>query len=204
MKMKLIDGITKLDSDLSESSAQSNLMENFPLICKKDPIKVQIHFIKDHYETYGRVIRLDDILEEMYGGALPVSRSRKSKRKVTSKEEYLEVEKPSKKAKKEKASDKLKIGGSGLPSIEEEVQDLDTYTVLTKRTRSGKATTSTQVASDHQATPDHQATSDQQVAPDQPSIPKKKKKSAIRKMKESIYVIEEAKGSEAASEMVTR
>jgi hypothetical protein len=60
-----------------------------------------INFIKDHYETYGKVIRLDDVPEEMYGGALPVARSRKSKRKVTSKEEYLEAEQPSKKAKKE-------------------------------------------------------------------------------------------------------
>jgi hypothetical protein len=36
---------------------------------------------------------------------------------MTSKEEYLEAEQP--KAKKWKAFVKLKIGGSGLPSIEE-------------------------------------------------------------------------------------
>jgi hypothetical protein len=78
----------------------------------------------------------------MYGGALPVARRRKSKRKETSNEEYLEAEQPSKKAKKERASDKLKIGGSGLPSIQEEVQDLNTDVVLNKRTRSGKAAAS--------------------------------------------------------------
>jgi hypothetical protein len=80
-----------------------------------------MHFIRDHFETYGKVIRLDDVPEEMYGGALPVAKGRKSKRKATSKEEYLEVEQPSKKAKKDKASEKLKIGGSAMPSIEEEV-----------------------------------------------------------------------------------
>jgi hypothetical protein len=61
-------------------------MEDFPPICKKDPIEVQIHFIKDQYETYGKVIMLDDVPEEMYGGALLVAKSRKSKRKATTKE----------------------------------------------------------------------------------------------------------------------
>jgi hypothetical protein len=112
------------------------------------------------------------VQEEMYGGALVVARSRKSKRKETSKEEYLEAEQPSKKAKKEKASDKLKIGGSGLPTIQEEVQDLNTDVVLNKRTRSGKAAASSQ------------------TAPEQPPVPKKKK-TAIRMLKESAYVEEE-------------
>jgi hypothetical protein len=115
------DAFKKLSTDISESKAKSNLMEDFPPICKKDPIDVQMHFITNHFETYGQVIRLEDVPGEMYGGALPVARSRKSKRKETSKDEYLEAEQPSKKAKKEKASDKLKIGGSGLPTIEEEV-----------------------------------------------------------------------------------
>jgi len=86
-----------------------------------------MHFIKDHYETYGKVIRLDDIPEEMYGGALPVAKSRKSKKRALTKDEYLEEapEQTAKKAKKEKASDKLKTGGFGVPSIEEEVQDLN-------------------------------------------------------------------------------
>jgi hypothetical protein len=35
--MKLIETFTKLNTDLSESNAQSNLMEDFPPICKKDP-----------------------------------------------------------------------------------------------------------------------------------------------------------------------
>lgn len=171
--MKLIETVTKLNTHLSESSAKSNLMEDFPPICKKDPLEVQMNFIKDHFATSGKVIRLEDVLEEMYGGALPVARSRKSKRKETSKEEYLEAEQPSKKAKNEKASNKLKIGGSGLPTIQEEVQDLNTDVVMNKRTRSGKDVASSQ------------------TAPEQPPVPKKKRKAAIRKLKESAYVAEE-------------
>jgi hypothetical protein len=163
-------------------------MEVFPPICKKDPIEVQIHFIKDHYETYGKVIRLDDVPDEMYGGALPVAKSRKSKRKVTSKEEYLEAEQPAKKAKKGKAvAEKLKIGGSGMQSIEEEVQDLNTEEVLNRRTRSGKV-----------------AAASTQIAPEQPPIPKRKIKPAIRKIKESPSMTEEVEGIEAASGLVTR
>jgi hypothetical protein len=98
---------------------------------------------------------------------LPVAKGRKSKRKTLTKKEYLEVKQPSKKAKKDGASEKLKIGGSGMPSIEEEVQDLDTDMVLNKKTRSGKAAASSTV-----------------TAPKQPSIPKKMKPT-MRKVKES-------------------
>jgi hypothetical protein len=184
--MKLISVVTKLKTDLSETKAQSDLMKDFPPICKKDPIEVQMHFIIDHFETYGKVIRLDDVLEEMYGGALPVAKGRKSKRNATSKEEYLEAEQPAKKSRKGKvAADKLKIGGSGLPSIEEEVQDLDASEVLNKRTRSGKAAASSTVTTS-----------------ELPPVPKRKP--AIRKIKESPYVTEEVEGVEAASCLVTR
>jgi hypothetical protein len=180
------DAFKKLSTDISESRAKSNLLEDFPPIYKKDPIDVQMHFITDHFKTYGQVIRLEDVPEEMYGGALPVAKSRKSKRKETFKEEYLEVEQPSKKAKKDKAFDKLKIGGSGLPTIKEEVQDLNTDAVLNKRTRSGKAAASTQ------------------TAPEQPPIPKKKRKTVVRKLKESAYVAEEEEQIAVATDLVTR
>jgi hypothetical protein len=52
----------------------------------------------------------------------------------------LEAEKPAKKAKA--ASDKLKIGGSAMPSIEEEVEDLDSSLVLNRKKRSGQAAAS--------------------------------------------------------------
>jgi hypothetical protein len=63
---------------------------------------------------------------------------------------------------------------------------LNTDVVLNKRTRSGKAAVSTQ------------------VAPDQPLVSKKKRKTAVRKLKESMYVAEEEEGIEAATGLVTR
>jgi hypothetical protein len=67
--MKLISNITKLETDLSESSAKSDLMKDFPPICKKDPLDVQMYNIKDHFETTNQVMKLEDVPEEMYGGA---------------------------------------------------------------------------------------------------------------------------------------
>jgi hypothetical protein len=71
-----------------------------------------------------------------------------------------------------------------LPSIEEEVQDLSTDVVLDKKTRSGKTAVSTQ------------------VAPEQPPVAKKKRKTMVRKIKESVYVTEEVEGIEAAADLV--
>ncbi|RHN45365.1 hypothetical protein MtrunA17_Chr7g0229991 [Medicago truncatula] len=167
--MKLISAsdYKQLESDLKESHAISNLMENFSPICKKDPLDVQMNYIKDHFASTGTRISLQDVPENMYEGALPVAKSRKTKRKAISKDDYLEeaAEQTSKKAKKsqkEKASSELDVG-SDMPTIQEEVQDLDAERVLNKRTRSGKEAASSQVASD------------------QPPIPKKKRKRAIRK-----------------------
>jgi hypothetical protein len=78
-------------------------------------------------------------------------------------EEYLEVEKSAKKAKS--ASDKLKIGGSGMPSIEEVAASL--------------------------------------VIPDQPAIPKKRRIPAVRKIRESPYVVKEAEDVEAAPDLAS-
>jgi len=39
---------TKLKTDLQESFVESNLMDNFPPICKQDPLDVKIYFIHDH------------------------------------------------------------------------------------------------------------------------------------------------------------
>jgi hypothetical protein len=178
--MNLIEkeAYTKLSTDLKESDAMSNMMEDFPPICKQDPLDVQMNYIKDHFATTGKRIRLEDVPKTMYGGALPVAKSRKTKRKALTKDEYLEYasEQPSKKAKKakkEKAAVQENIVGPAIPTIQEEVEDLEADKILTKRTRSGKTTESSQ------------------LLPNQPSIPKKKRKTAVRKMKESIYVEEE-------------
>jgi len=49
-KMHLIkkDEFTKLKTDLQESFVVSNLMDDFPPICKQDPIDVQTNCILDH------------------------------------------------------------------------------------------------------------------------------------------------------------
>jgi len=72
------DAYKQLSTDLKESDAVSIMMEDFPPICKQDPLEVQMNFIKDHYATTGKKIRLEDVPETMYGGALPIAKSRKT------------------------------------------------------------------------------------------------------------------------------
>jgi len=59
----------------------------------------------------------------MYGGALPVAKSRKTKKRALTEAEYLDdaSEQPSKKAKKVKVSTQAEETGSSMPSIQEEV-----------------------------------------------------------------------------------
>jgi len=86
------DGFKELNTDMKESDAVSNLMEGFPPICKQEPLEVQMHYIKEHFALTGEMIRLEDVRETMYGGALPLATGRKSKRKAITKDEYLEAE----------------------------------------------------------------------------------------------------------------
>jgi hypothetical protein len=51
---------------------------------------VRMSYIMDHFESIGETIRLCDIPDTMYGGALVVAKSRKTKRKALTKEEYLD------------------------------------------------------------------------------------------------------------------
>jgi len=161
------DAYEKLETDLKESRAISNLMEGFPPICKQDPLDVQLYFIHDHLQSTGENIQLEDILDQMYGGALLVAKSKKSKTKLVSEAEYLEEasEQPAKKAKKAKKDKAAEATGSGLSTIRKEVQNLELVKVLNKRTISGKEV----VPSPPQ--------------PAQPSIPRRKRKPIIRKLK---------------------
>ena len=115
-------------------------MENFPPICKQDPLDVQLYYIHDHLKSTGESIQLEDIPETMYGGALPIAKNRKTKRKPLSEAEYLEEasKQPAKKAKKAKKDKVTEATGFDLSTIQEEVQDLEPVKVLNKRTRSGK------------------------------------------------------------------
>jgi len=124
----------------------------------------------------------------MYGGALPVVRKRKSKKKATSEagDDEEDSEPKKKKAKKAKDAPQEQLVGSGVPAIQDEVQDLEPANILNKRTRSGKSVGSSQ------------------SLPSQPSIPRKKRKQNVRKLKVSTYVIEEDKEIETTSDLVTR
>jgi len=57
-------------------------MEDFPPICVKDPLDVRVSFILKHFETTGEIIRMEDVPEDMYGGALPIAKSRKTKKRA--------------------------------------------------------------------------------------------------------------------------
>jgi len=122
----------------------------------------------------------------MYGGNVKVAKSRKTKRKPVSEVEYLEgaSKQPARKAKKVKKHKASDATGYGVASIQEEVEDLEADKILLERTRSGKAATTSM------------------TAPEQPSIPKRKRKHVVRKLKESKYVEEEQ--VEEATQLVTR
>jgi len=91
--MKLIkkEDHQELSTDLKVSSVISNLMDDFPPICKQDPLEVRVMFIKEYYEFTGQVIKISDIPDEMYGGALPIARNRKSLKRKLTKVEYLDA-----------------------------------------------------------------------------------------------------------------
>jgi len=112
----------------------------------------------------------------MYGGTFPVAKSRKTKRKPLSEAEYLEEasKQPTKKAKKAKKDKAAERTGSSLATIQEEVKDLGHTEVISKRTRSGKEV----VPSPPQ--------------PAQPSVPRRKRKPIVRKLKLTSEEDEEA------------
>jgi len=182
--MKLIkkEDYTVLSTDLNESAVVSNLMEDFPPICKQDPLDVRVHYIMDHYEKTGQTIKLSDIPETMYGGALPIAKRRNSNKRAILEAEYVEddPEPAPKKAKKSKAtaSQENPVDPEVL-TIQQEAQELAASEVLDKKTRSKKPAN----------TP-------------QSSIPKKKRKMTIRKLRQASLVAEEEE--EVAASLVTR
>ena len=135
--MKLIkkEDYKVLSIDLKESTVLSNLMDDFPPICKQNPIEVQVRYMVDHFERTGQTIKISDIPENMYGDALPIAKSRKSKKRAMIEAEYVEdaPEPASKKAKKSKATQQEKLTDPKVLSIQQEAQELD------KRTRGKKS-----------------------------------------------------------------
>jgi len=184
--MSLVTEFTPLKTDISESMVVSDLMANFPPICKKDTLAVQMALLSDHFTQTGEIIGLDEVPEDMLGSKLPVEKGKKAKRNELTQEEYLEAENPPKRPKKEKASEKLKSGASEVPSIQEEAQDLNPEVIIPKKTRSGKAVVSASTTALGQ------------------TLQKKKRASKPKKLVESVYVTEEIEGVEAATELVSR
>jgi len=80
----------ELSTDLKESSVISNLMDDFPPICKQDPLEVQVMFIKEYFEMTSQIIKITDIPEEMYGGTLPIVKNWKSLKRKMTEAEYLD------------------------------------------------------------------------------------------------------------------
>jgi len=131
--MKLIkkQDLKQLSTDLKESSAISNLMDDFPPICKQDPLEVRIMFMKEYFETTGKVIKISDIPDEMYGGALPVAKNMKSLRRKMTEAEYLEdTSEPVAKVAKTSAPTT-----SVIPSQQEAPEDEDSEALIKKRRR---------------------------------------------------------------------
>jgi len=82
----LVKEVIIMDTDLQESNILSNLMDNFPPICKRDPPDVRAHYVYKHWKATRVTIKYSDILDTMYGGSLPVaSKKRKAKKKAIQK-----------------------------------------------------------------------------------------------------------------------
>ncbi|KEH16407.1 hypothetical protein MTR_0195s0040 [Medicago truncatula] len=125
----------KLSTNMTESDAKSAMMTDFPPICKQDPLDVQMHYIREHFDSTQVKISLKEVPEQMYGGALPVAKSRKTNTKALTKEDYLVEEAPRKPSKRSKKADKdevaapkpkrgktVKTEGSTVSASEEVIQ----------------------------------------------------------------------------------
>jgi len=125
----------ELSTDLKESSVISNLMDDFPLICKQDPLEVRVMFIKEYFEMTGQIIKISDIPDEMYGGALPIAKNRKSLKRKMTEAEYLD-DTPEFAAKIEKFSaPQPNPSTSDMLLVQQEAPEADDYEVLTKKTK---------------------------------------------------------------------
>ena len=155
-------------------------MDDFPPICKQDPLEVRVMYMKEYFEMTGQTIKISDIPDEMYGGPLPIAKSRRSKKRNMTEAEYVEdaTEKDAKKAKKSKATaSQEKPVDPEVLTIQQEAQELNTFEVLTKRTRSKKQVDTAQSS--------------------------KKRKMAIRKLRQASLAAEDELEEEATS-LVTR
>jgi hypothetical protein len=172
-----IKEVTKQDSDLQESMILSNLMDDFPPISNEDPPEVRAIYVNEHWKTNGEVINYSFIPDTMYGAPLKIASNERKSKKATSEAAEGEASEPKpKKAKKEKATIQVNEFGSAMPTIQEEVKDLEPAKILSRRTRSETST-----GSSGAIPPQH-----------------------IRKMKVSNYMIQEDAKIEDDTDLVTR
>jgi len=83
--MHLVKTVIKMDTDLQESNILSNLMDNFPPICKQDPPDVRAYYVYEHWKATRETIKYSNIPDTMYHGSLPVaSKKRKAKKSASS------------------------------------------------------------------------------------------------------------------------
>jgi len=174
--MYLVEEVIKLPTDLKESMITSDLMVDFPPISEEDPPEVRAAYVYDHYQKIGEIIHYSSIPDTMYGAPLKIASKKRKSKKAS--------EPQPKKAKKQKAVVQVSEAVFAFPSIQEEVEDLEPVKVLEKRTRGSESVGSSG------------------SIPAQPKI-HLKKRSTVRKMKESQYVLQEEAEVEA-TELVTR
>jgi len=118
----------------------SNLMDDFPPISKEDPPEVRAAFVYEQWKTIGEVIKYNDIPDTMYGVPLRVASKKRKAKKAASEAAEGEASKPKpKKAKKEKVVQEV---GFAMPTIRDEVRDLEHVKILNQRTRGGSSTES--------------------------------------------------------------
>jgi len=166
----------------------SDLMEDFPPISKEDHLVVIAEYVAWYFKETGITLNIDQLLDILGGAPLRIaSKKKKTNKRASEAVDIEEASEPKKmKAKKTKDVHQEQATGSDVPSIQDEVQDLEPAKILNKRTRTGKTVGSSQ------------------SLPPQPSISKKKRKPSVRKMKVSTCVIEKDEEIKAAIDLVTR
>ena len=94
--------------------------------------------IKDYFEMTGQIIKISDIPDEMYGGALPIAKNRKSLKRKMTEAEYLD-DTPEFAAKVAKTSaPQTNPTTSDMLLPQQEAQEADNSEVLNKNNRSTK------------------------------------------------------------------
>ena len=177
--MGIVKTVDKLESYLHESMIISDIMVDFPTISKEDNLAFLVNFVTKHFQETGEIINLNSIPDTMVGAPLKVARKRKSKKYAS---EVVDEPKPKKQKQSEKEPKLDVVVKPSLPTIQEEVNDMEPAKILSKRTRCEASN----------------ATSSQLKL----KVPKKKR--GIRKMKVSYYVLQEDAEVEASSDLISR